>query len=74
MLKTTPEKTDKIIAECVEDMQKHHFKLHSIEDMMEQEGIRDDEIEKLEKDIITAISIVRLEERFGKAKIEFGKH
>lgn len=68
------EKADTIIAECVEDMQKHHFKLHAIENMIKQEGIGDDEIEKLEKDIVTAVSIVRLEERFGKAKIEFGEH
>lgn len=68
------EKADEIIADTVEDMQKHHFKLHSIENMIKQEGIDDDEIEKLEKDITTAISIARLEERFGKAKIEFCKH
>ena len=68
------EKADAIIAECVEDMQKHHSMLHAIENMIKQEGIGDDEIDKLEKDIITAISIVRLEDRFGKAKIEFGEH
>ena len=68
------EKADEIIAETVEDMQKQHFKLHTIEDMLKQEGIYGDEVEKLEKDITTAISIVRLEERFGKAKIEFGEH
>lgn len=67
-------KADEIIAETIEDMQKQHFKLHTIEDMLKQEGIEGDEVEKLEKDIITAISIVRLEERFGNAKIEFGKH
>jgi len=72
--KTEQGRADEIIADCMEDMQKHHFKLHSIEDMIKQEGIGDDEIKKLEKDIITAISIVRLEERFGNAKIEFGKH
>ena len=55
-------------------MQKQHFKLHTIEDMLKQEGIDGDEVEKLEKDITTAISIARLEERFGKAKIEFCKH
>ena len=68
------EKADLIIAECVEDMQKHHSILHAVENMIKQEGIGDDEIDKLEKDIITAISIVRLEDRFGKAKIEFGEH
>ena len=68
------EKADEIIAETVEDMQKQHFKLHTIEDMLKQEGIDGDEVEKLEKDITTAISIARLEERFGKAKIEFCKH
>lgn len=68
------EKADTIIAECVEDIQKHHSILHAVENMIKQEGIGDDEIDKLEKDIITAISIVRLEDRFGKAKIEFGEH
>lgn len=68
------EKADKIIAETVEDMQKQHFKLHTIEDMLKQEGIDGDEVEKLEKDITTAISITRLEDRFGKAKIEFCQH
>lgn len=68
------EKADVIIAECVEDMQKQHSKLHAIEDMLKQEGIDGDEIEKLKKDIITAISITRLENRFGKAKIEFYEH
>lgn len=68
------ERADKIIAESVEDMQKQHFKLHSIENMLRQEGIDGDEIEKLAKDITTAISIARLEDRFGKAKIEFCKH
>lgn len=68
------EKADEIIAETVEDMQKRHLKLHSIEDMLKQEGIDGDEVEKLEKDITTAISIARLEERFGKAKIEFCEH
>lgn len=68
------ERADSIIAEAVEDMQKQHFKLHSIERMLKQEGIDGDEVEKLEKDITTAISIARLEERFGKAKIEFCKH
>lgn len=68
------DRADKIIAETIEDMQKQHFKLHAIENMLKQEGIDDDEIDKLEKDIITAISIVRLEDRFGKAKIEFGEH
>lgn len=68
------EKADEIIAETIEDMQKQHFKLHTIENMLKQEGIDGEELERLEKDIITAISIVRLEERFGKAKIEFGKH
>lgn len=68
------EKADEIIAETIEDMQKQHFKLHTIEDMLKREGIDGDEVEKLkklEKDIITAISITRLEDRFGKAKIEF---
>lgn len=69
-----PERTDKIIAESVEDMQEQHFKLHAIENMLRQEGIDGDEVEKLEKDITTAISIARLEERFGKAKIEFCEH
>lgn len=69
--KAGQERADKIIAEAVEDMQKQHFKLHSIERMLQQEGVDGDEIEKLEKDIITAISITRLEDRFGKAKIEF---
>ena len=68
------ERTDSIIAETVEDMKKQHFKLHTIENMLKQEGIDGDEVEKLEKDIITVISIIRLEDRFGKAKIEFGKH
>lgn len=68
------EKTESIIAEAVEDMEKQHFKLHIIEDMLKHEGIEGDEVEKLEKDIITAISITRLEDRFGKAKIEFCKH
>ena len=68
------DRADSIIAEAVEDMQKQHFKLHTIENMLKQEGIDGEEVEKLEKDIITAISIVRLEDRFGKAKIEFGKH
>ena len=68
------EKADEIITETVEDMQKQHFKLHAIENMLRQEGIDGDEVEKLEKDITTAISIARLEERFGKAKIEFCKH
>ena len=68
------ERADKIIAEAVEDMKKQHFKLHSIERMLQQEGVDGDEIEKLEKDITTAISITRLEDRFGKAKIEFCKH
>lgn len=68
------ERADSIIAEAVEDMQKQHFKLHSIERMLQQEGVDGDEIEKLEKDITTAISIARLEDRFGKAKIEFCKH
>lgn len=72
--KAGPERTDKIIAESIEDMQKQHFKLHSIERMLQQEGVDGDEVEKLEKDIITAISIMRLEDRFGKAKIEFCKH
>lgn len=65
------ERADKIIEETVEDMQKRHFKLHAIERMLQQEGVDGDEVEKLEKDIITAISITRLEDRFGKAKIEF---
>lgn len=68
------ERADKIIEDTVEDMQKQHFKLHAIERMLQQEGIDGDEVEKLEKDIITAISIMRLEDRFGKAKIEFCKH
>ena len=65
------DRADEAIAETVEEMQKHHFKLHSIERMLQQEGIDGEEAEKLEKDIITAISITRLEDRFGKAKIEF---
>lgn len=72
--KAGQEKADEIIAESLEDMQKQHFKLHTIEDMLKQEGIDGDKIEKLEKDIIMAISITRLEDRFGKAKIEFCKH
>ena len=68
------ERADSIIAEEIEDMKKQHFKLHAIENMLKQEGIDGDEVEKLEKDIITAISIMRLEDRFGKAKIEFGRH
>lgn len=66
------EKADKIIAEAVEDMQKQHFKLHAIENMLRQEGIDGDEVEKLEKDLTAAISLARLEQRFGKAKIQFG--
>ena len=72
--KAGQDRADSIIAETIEDIQNQHFKLHTIENMLKQEGIDGEEIEKLEKDIITAISIVRLEERFGKAKIEFGKH
>lgn len=72
--KAGQERADKIIAGCVEDMQEQHFKLHSIERMLQQEGVDGDEVEKLEKDIITAISIMRLEDRFGTAKIEFCKH
>lgn len=65
------EKADEIIADTVKDMQEYHFKLHAIERMLQKEGIDGDEVEKLEKDITTAISITRLEDRFGKAKIEF---
>lgn len=72
--KAGQDRADSIIAETIEDMQKQHFKLHTIENMLKQEGIEGEGLERLEKDIITAISIVRLEERFGKAKIEFGKH
>lgn len=72
--KAGQKRADEIIAETVEDMQKQHFRLHSIERMLQQEGIDGDEIEKLEKDVITTISITRLEERFGKAKIEFCEH
>lgn len=68
------EKADKIIAEAIEDIQNQHFKLHAVENMLKQEGIDGGEVEKLEKDITIAISIARLEERFGKAKIEFCKH
>lgn len=68
------EKADEIVAETVEGIQKQHFRLHIIENMLKHEGIDGDEIENLEKDIITAISIARLEDRFGKAKIEFCKH
>lgn len=74
LYKAGKEKTDKIIAESVEDMQKQHFKLHAVERLLQQEGIDGDEVENLEKDIIAAISIKRLEERFGKAKIEFDEH
>jgi len=74
MRRAGQENADKIIAEAVEDMQKQHFKLHTIESMLNKEGVDGDELEKLEKDIITAISIARLEDRFGKAKIEFCKH
>ena len=66
------ERADKIIAETVEDMQKHHFKLHLIENMLKKEGVDGDELEKLEKDLTAAISLARLEQRFGKAKIQFG--
>lgn len=66
------EKADSIIAECVEDMQKQHSKLHIIEDMLKQEGVDGEELEKLEKDLNAAISLARLEQRFGKAKIQFG--
>ena len=69
-----PETADEKIAETIEYMQKQHFKLHRIEDLLKREGIEGNEVEKLEKDIITTISIVRLEKRFGNAKIEFGKH
>lgn len=66
------EKADEIIADTVKDMQEQHSKLHAIESMLQKEGIDGDEIEKLEKDLTAAISLARLEQRFGKAKIQFG--
>lgn len=66
------EKADEIIAETVENMQKEHFKLHTIESMLKKECVEDEELEKLEKDLTAAISLARLEQRFGKAKIQFG--
>jgi hypothetical protein len=66
------EKADEIIAETVEDMQKQHFRLHAVERMLREKGIVGDDIEKLEKDVTAAISLTRLEQRFGKAKIQFG--
>lgn len=66
------EKVDEIVADTVECMKKQHYELHRIEDMLKREGIDGDEIEKLEKDVTAAISLARLEQRFGKAKIQFG--
>lgn len=73
LYKAGQEKTDKIIAESVEDMQKRHFRLHAVERMLREKGIKGDEIEKLEEDVTVAISLARLEQRFGKAKIQFGQ-
>lgn len=67
------EKADEIIAETVDDMQKRHFRLHAVERMLREKGIKGDEIEKLEEDVTVAISLARLEQRFGKAKIQFGQ-
>ena len=66
------ERADKIIADTVEDMQKQHSRLHIIENMLRQEGVDGDELENLEKDLTAAISLAKLEQRFGKAKIQFG--
>ena len=66
------EKADEIIAETVEDMQKQHFRLHAVERMLREKGIVGDDVEKLEEDVTAAISLARLEQRFGKAKIQFG--
>lgn len=66
------EKADEIIAETVKDMQKQHFRLHAVERMLREKGIVGDGVEKLEEDVTVAISLERLEQRFGKAKIQFG--
>lgn len=70
--KAGQERADSIIAETIEDMQEQHFKLHTIENMLKQEGVDGHELEKLEKDLTAAISIAKLEQRFGKAKVQFG--
>jgi hypothetical protein len=66
------ERADEIIKESVEELKKQHFKIHAIENMIKRAGVDDNEIEKLEKDLAAAISIARVEQRFGKAKIQFG--
>ena len=66
------ERADSIIAEEIKDMKKQHDRLHIIENMLKQEGVDGDELEKLEKDLTAAISLGKLEQRFGKAKIQFG--
>lgn len=70
--KAEQKRVDEIVAKSVEDMKKQHLRLHSIERMLQKEGIDGDEIEKLEKDVAAAISLATLEQRFGKAKIQFG--
>lgn len=72
LMKKGEEAADAIIKDAVDNYKNHHFRLHDIEEIFDEEGVRDDEIGIVESDIRIVISIRRLEQRFGEAKISFG--
>lgn len=72
LMKKGEEAADAIIKDAVDNYKNHHFRLHDIEEIFDEEGVRDDGIGIVKSDIRTVISIRRLEQRFGEAKISFG--